>query len=390
MTLPNPSIHKDYEPDFEQLNGESQIMDMDAGASATTEPQARQRQLIEAQRSAGAKRDLTKKKRKSSEEQQAQGKKPVDHLFGSQDLEAVRHTARASRLRKGSIAQVSLSGVLKLSHKLSIKKKQLSTGSSGDAGNNKRRLIAMASSSGSELTSGKQQKAAKRQSVRKRQLQHQHHQQSDQKDPMQVGQQILEAYLVEQRQRELEEAEQRRRQAAEEEAKRRASREQAAELAASLGQPAQPEARHGNNKAQQQRQPILKVSASRKSFKDFKHISRRIFMRHPSASKTPLQQQHSSASSSSFSAISPLLTGAAMNPSSTQTSQPSGPPTTVVASGSVGLKPTDKDRDKDKDKRRSVLKIRRSETVFETAGISSSATQDRQLLQQLSANLPAK
>lgn len=376
MTLPNPSIHKDYEPDaYEQLNGESQIVDMKAGASAATEPQSRQRTRIEAQRSAGTKRDLAKKKRKSSEEQQAQVKKLPDHLFGSQDLEAARHTARAGRLRKGSIAQVSLSGVLKLSHKLSIKKKQLSTGSSG-----------------SELV-GKQ-RASKRQSVRQQQLQHQHRQQSDQKDPMQVGQQILEAYLVDQRQRELEEAEQRRRQAAEEEAKRRASREQAAELAASLGlspQPDMPLARHGNNKPQQQqqqRQPISKVSASRKSFKDFKHISRRIFMRHPSGSKMPLQQQHSSASSSSFSAISPLLTGAVMNPSSTQTSQQTGPPTTVVASGSLGLKPTDKDRDKDK--RRSVLKIRRSETVFETAGISSSTAQDRRLLQQLSANLPAK
>lgn len=139
--------------------------------------------------------DKAQKKRKSSQ-LSARDANPLD-IFGSRAKASKTNStgdyqqqqsagsSRMSKLRKGSIAQVSISNVIRLSHKLSIKKRH-SNLSSNRYGQEQR---------------SQQAKRTGQQATGK----------VDPQDPLQVGQQILNAYLARQQQRELEEQELRRR-----------------------------------------------------------------------------------------------------------------------------------------------------------------------------------
>lgn len=188
----------------------------------------------------------------------------------------------ATRFRKGSIAQVSISGVMRLSHKLSIKKRHSNLSTSTAASRNvvsgtRNGSIASSSTSTSHkhhaLISRQQSMAT---STIPKPI-------SADTDPMEVGQKILNAYLIQQRQRELEEEKERLRKEelekqAAKESKRRSEQFNSTSPSTITGGDNQSEA-HNSGK----QQPIVKVSSTRKSFRDFKHISRRLFMRNPSS-----------------------------------------------------------------------------------------------------------
>lgn len=172
--------------------------------------------------------------------------------------------------RKGSIAQVSMSGVKRLSHKLSIKKRhsnkpqpammgRRSSGlSSGSANSQTPQLVAAAQGRHRKTLMSKQQSSLS--SADK------------QSNPIQVGKQILDAYLAVQRRRQLEAQLEAEKAAAEEGAEKSSEPQRSSaansELAARDAQQQQPS-----------RSAFVRGSgnSTRKSFKDFKHISRRIF-----------------------------------------------------------------------------------------------------------------
>lgn len=258
--------------------------------------------------------------------------------------------------RKGSIAQVSISSVKRLSHRLSIKRRAHRTESFATEWARRPSGLSKQQSLLSSTTGASSSHAAL-------------------EDPLRLGQQILDAYLEQQRQRELEEREQ----------KRRDAEKRAAELAAatptnqnssSSGDPQQ-------QQQQQARQPIVKVSLSsstRKSFKDFKHISRRIFMRHSSSNKMVQQAAKSPlalSAGSSCSSASSVNLGSASSPGAGHQQQPQPHQQRQQVQHQASSPP----------KRRNVLKIKRSETVLETRSGSSPSSR---LSHQLSANILGK
>lgn len=421
MTLPNPTIYKDYDDEDDEAEPTSSgaakgASEDDGGTSAEAGSEQHQRRPATESRSQQAsgqvnprtqRREsrvenllLLGKKRKSgfglsnnsakTEQQQSdqQHRSSVQHhdqllysesLSGHQKHQArtiehsvsnqqpttsssalrgrksigsqveVPHTSRLARLRKGSIAQVSISGVMRLSHKLSIKKRHSNLSSSNVPASSSpssawRRKDGGNKSAGSNkhhaIISRQQSMATTVVGI------------SD-KDPMEVGQQILNAYLVEQRQRELEQEQERLK---EEERKRKAAEENKRQHSTTSSEQNLPA---GQQQAQIKQQPIVKVSSTRKSFRDFKHISRRIFMRH-----------------SSSKVLVPNLTS--NTPTTTSTDSP-----TSSAHGQqqavLGQQSWDVSSYKsDKDKRRNLLKIKRSETVFETTQTGSNpASQQR-------------
>lgn len=304
----------------------------------------------------------------SSNSQQLRGRKSI----GSQaEVEAAPAVGRLARLRKGSIAQVSISGVMRLSHKLSIKKRHSN-------------LSASASTSSKNVVSGRNGSIAAA-------LTHKHHavisrQQSmatsvlpkpisGDKNPMEVGQKILNAYLVQQRQRELEEEQERLRK---EEQERQAAKESKRRSEQYSSQVATSTSGEQQQSAAKQ-QPIVKVSSTRKSFRDFKHISRRIFMRHPSSKMlTATTSLSSTPISTAVTTTTTTPPPPSSSPTAITTTTPTGSFVTAAAATSsatvpgnqaiIGQRSVDVSSHKssDKDKRRNLLKIKRSETVFET------------------------
>lgn len=314
MTLPNPTIHsKDYAPPVR---------------AGQTEDDENRRPRTGAEQDQGAARSRDRRRGsaadKTSRRDSATSVPPKERA-GAHKSSSVAGSApsptKSKASRKGSIAQASISGVIRLSHRLSIRKRH----SNMNAGEARRRGSSSACAPPvSKLVSLVQGPGG------------------DRADPLQVGQQILDAYLADQRQRELQEEEQRR----------------AAPGAADTTGPTAGGATGADQQQQPgagQRQPNAKGAlSSRKSFKDFKHISRRLFMRH-SSSKI-LQQQLSSTSSGDMRADN-----------SRSLDKPSEP----AAQAGAGH-----------ERRRHLLKIKRSETVFEAATSSGA-----RLSHQLSSNI---
>jgi len=299
MTLPNPSSLKDY--DRQEQRGERKRKWSGRKASKDSSSGVFGSQQMLAQGGAG------------------RGSRASGGGGGGGTGQSEPAAGRMSKLRKGSLAQVSLGGVVRLSHKLSIKKRHSNSASAG----------------------------ARKSAANK-------HQSALERTQTQVGQQILDAYLVQQRQRELELEELR----LAEEAKLR-SEQKRSESASSVGQQAAGALQQQQQQQLQQRadrQPVAKSSSNRKSFKDFRHISRRIFMRH---SSNKLLQQ-------SFNTMSSNRDGSENGNDQS------------CASGDQSSNA------KDKDKGRGRLKIKRSETVFESSPLNA------RLFHQLSSNMLSK
>lgn len=244
--------------------------------------------------------------------------------------------SRFTKLRKGSIAQVSLSGVMKLSHRLSVKRPKSSNRSGSKTGT---RFPSLSRKSPTIVHYDDDKGSL-----------------NDENDPIRLGKQILDAYLIEQKKREELEAQRAKEEA---EARREASSpnvdpNQAPRL---HSQPKQSVSNNSNNNniissanlAQDPNQSssgkqdkFSKGSNSRKSFKDFRNISKRIFSRHSSSKQLQSQQ------SDSFQGQ--------------QTSNTSSIPPSTADKNVIETK---KGHDT---KSRSVFKLKRSETVMETPG----------------------
>lgn len=310
---------------------------------------------------------------------------------------AASASAQPSRdRRKGSIAQVSISGVMRLSRKLSIKKWHSNiTGANNNSAANATTIsggsaavFAAAAAAAASTTSSSSRARASLVStgssgtcigslVNSASSRHQSVVGAaginNTRDPVQLGQQILNAYLIQQRQRELEEEQERIRR----EELARASTTIGSSVSTNLDQ-TNTTGQASNNPMQQQQQhllqrttttttcqPIVKISSTRKSFRDFKHISRKIFMRGHSSNKV-LQQTLSMGPT-----IAPSGAGVSLhqeqkdfNSNNNNNNKSPSPNNSLDSQTTVNTR--------EKSSRRNILKIRRSETVFEaTTNVSS-------------------
>lgn len=316
MTLPNPTIHKDQEQASDSNECCSNLSQTDSrDASATLAPLGN----VENDEQ-GARKESHRKRKPAFGSQQVldggQQAAPISHSkararksIGGAQASEIAIAGKLNKLRKGSLAQVSISNVMRLSHKLSIKKRHHSnqTTNGSDEHNPSKRGSSIVSSTSSIGCS-----ISRQQSMADRNL-------------MQVGQQILDAYLTQQQRKKEQLEEEERKQREVEELANQSNRQQA--------------------KGETGQQPIVKISSTRKSFKDFKHISRRIFMRR-SSSKILQKQQSSSSTNSALQQ---------------QQQQPQQQQQTKTGN------------EKDKS-RRTLLKIKRSETVFETTCATTNPT----------------
>ena len=249
--------------------------------------------------------------------------------------------------RKGSIAQASISSMVRLSHKFSIRRHRAATGAlSGHAHTNSNPNSSWSANARRRGSSSAAWRRPRGQSPLLDSAAATMGDSLGAPDPLAVGQQILDAYLLAQRKREA--------QAAQSPEEPQRSGSQASEsLQQAAGEAAAPKARQQAQQQQQQQPPIVRMqSVTRKSFRDFKHISRRLFMRH-SSSKT-LHSSHSTASSQDV-------------PPNSQAATPLQPATKTQSSGGPSSALTNAAH------RRHLLKIKRSETVFETTASSSRA-----------------
>jgi hypothetical protein len=222
------------------------------------------------------------------------------------------------------------------------------------------------------------------------------------RDPIELGRQILDAYLAAKRQQELEQEEQERR-------RQEAAAAEAGE--AKDGSPGAPggheeptaaatkAGRHSDLRAPgaKQHQPLVKTpSSSRKSFRDFKHISRRLFMRHSSSKSIQVQQQSSitsagggSVSSLQQAAFKRLNSGAGAG----DVAGSAGRLSSIETKHSVDVQYRSQNiAEAQQPKGRRLLRIKRSETVFEAATTAGSTNNPEvggagKLASQPSANL---
>lgn len=343
MTLPNPTIHKNFhtrEESFDDENRASSNQDDAIRASSAG------KQRRKASGSPAGDRN------QSTADQCVQ--QPHAALKNRKSTGESANIPKASKLRKGSIAQVSISGMMKLSHKLSIKKRhthsniktksvgvgQVYSGAGDAAYHGRARGSSIVSATFADPDPAN---STYKMPIRKQQ---------STSDPMQVGQQILNAYLIQQRQRELEEEERKRKQEEEEKSKRKS-----VDAETAIGANQESTGQSGQQPSGPTGKQTTSNKISRKSFKDFKHISKRIFMRH-SSSKMLQQRQGSSSGTDSQHQQS-------IDSSSGLAGERAG------GGNSAGRK---------------VLKIKRSETVFETTNTAN--FNDHKLLSyQLSSNI---
>lgn len=355
MTLPNPMVHKaayspGSEPEEEKAPKEqlqSQTIMVAAAATesptraSSTQPTGERRKTSGP---SGSKANLSQETFHVSQQQQQQKQHALlksRKSMGDQSAAEPAAPMKAPKSRRGSIAQVSLSGMKRLSHRLSMKKRHThssmqtksvlvgqatdfySSGSRAEfeqpRGRARGASVVSAASGALTLFGGGKSPISK---------------QASSTDPMQVGQQILNNYLLEQRQRELERQEEERRQLASESAQRKST-----DLPATANNPSSSMDNQAAKESQCSREGTVvaaaarqSVKSSRKSFKDFKHISRKIFKRHSSSNK--MLQQQSNAPLAAMASSSAILD----------------------RSVDLNLKKADK----------KLLKIKRSETVFET------------------------
>lgn len=265
MTLPNPIVYKGAQEDVE--------------ARSARNP----RQTAADKRGWRKQSELSATGDIELQQSRQQTRANVSHrsraLAGSQFTSDQARQARHVKLRKGSIAQVSISSVVRLSHKLSIKKRHSNLIDGGSSAESRRRRSSAATSIGSLF--GSHARVQSRPNLCNKTAPNGA---EPEQDPLQVGQQILNDYLERQRQREADESRDRAEalqdsQAQQQQAALDNDRKSSATLAAcELG-------RTGPDLQAHERQQLAKSSSStsRKSFRDFKHISRRLFMRHSSS-----------------------------------------------------------------------------------------------------------
>lgn len=350
MTLPNPIIDSDGAT-------------LDESDSRLTR---HQRQTTPDRRAKRKQSELSAASDLESQQARHQAKqsiwnRPRAPATGSQLANDQARQARHAKLRKGSIAQVSISSVMRLSHKLSIKKRHSNLiEASSSAETRRRRNSAATSVSALFRTNSRAQ--TKSSSGSKNLLD----KTDSQRDPLQVGQQILNDYLERQRQREADEfrANQLRQtqlEFDEQQAVVCTDRKLSGATAS-----AHPESSRGDQQALERQQLAKSISStSRKSFRDFKHISKRLFMRHSSSRlvQSPVADAIVIAAPSTVTTSEVACTPKVFKPgqSLAQTSsltfaandQPSG----------LGLYTGETL----KDKRRKLFKIKRSETVVESS-----------------------
>lgn len=322
MTLPNPVIYKRFDSDDEE--NENDAENVKTGYEGAKRHDER-----------GQSDDFGSSRPLISAENRPQSASPMKSS-GHSSVTPDQHgdsandkTSRLLKLRKGSIAQVSITGMMKLSHKLSIKRRQ--------SQHRDTRYPSLSRKAPSIARSDEKQG----------------------NDPMLLGRQILDAYLDEQRQREAIEA------------------QKALEQAKLAGEDSNPTVNVGDSGANlahdttiasgssydtqkttgSRKQSLIKGSSSRKSFKDFKHISKRIFNRHSSSKNLQSQQSETSQSGQSGSGVG------------SNSHSPSGATAGAMISGTV-----DKEKKRNSEANRSVFKIKRSETVIETSTDSSRHT----------------
>lgn len=338
-------------------------------------------QLVDLARSSSRKGRVAK----TSNERDFDGRRTADSWKGS-SAGPSSGSVGGVKLRKGSIAHVSISGMKRLSHKLSIRKKshhqrrdqQHQRNSGQDLSGNqssyadlqlRRQSVGKQRSLVSSLTGGRIGGASRQSSA-------QHPSDTDRADPLAVGQQILNAYLVAQRQRELEEEERRRReqmerQAAMEEVKRSSGGPGSGSASADTpsagagqagisGQQSTDSSQHqqsGGQQVNQQQSPSHQTrgESRRKSFRDFKSISRRLFMR---ASSSKLLQQTSSVSSTATTLPSYQESMCSSSGGIATTGGHMGASKQISGISSQQPPPS---------RRRNLLKIKRSETVNESS-----------------------